>query len=155
MHLSYFRRQFPEEIGNIRFYLRQPEIGRSDDRRNFESIKSQPIWHWGLLEIAESSNIVSKNEEDKYELTKIGYFLTYNTTANANINFTNEVCYKGLFHMNDSIRNGKPEGLKELGDWKTIYEGLSQLTPEVQKAWFDFDHHYSDDIFEEALKISD
>ena len=28
-----------------------------------------------LLEIAESSNIVSKNDEDKYELTKIGYFL--------------------------------------------------------------------------------
>jgi hypothetical protein len=106
-----------------------------------------------LLEIAESSNMVSKNEENKYELTKIGYFLTYNTTANANINFTNDVCYKGLFHMPDSIKNGKPEGLKELGSWSTIYEGLSQLNPEIQKAWFDFDHHYSDDIFEEALKL--
>ena len=55
--------------------------------------------------------------------------------------------------MNDSIKSGKPEGLKELGDWKTIYEGLSQLTPEVQKSWFDFDHHYSDYAFTEALKI--
>lgn len=106
-----------------------------------------------LLEIAESSDIVDRNEGDKYELTKIGYFLNYNTTANANINFTNEVCYKGLFHLNDSILNGKPEGLKEHGNWKTIYEGLSQLTPQVQKAWFDFDHHYSDDIFEEALEL--
>jgi hypothetical protein len=106
-----------------------------------------------LLEIAESSDIVEKNKEDRYELTKIGYFLNYNTTTNANINFTNDVCYKGLFHLNDSILNGKPEGLKELGNWNTIYEGLSQLTPQVQKAWFDFDHHYSDDIFEEALKL--
>lgn len=105
-----------------------------------------------LLEIAESSNIVSKNEQGKYELTKVGYFLNYNTTASANINFTHDVCYKGLFHLNDAILSGKPEGLKELGDWSTIYEGLSQLTPEVQKSWFDFDHHYSDDIFDIALE---
>jgi hypothetical protein len=106
-----------------------------------------------LLEIAESSDIVSKNEDNKYELTKIGYFLNFNKTADVNINFTNEVCYKGLFHLDESIKNGKPEGLKELGNWDTIYVGLSQLTPEAQKSWFDFDHHYSDDIFSEALKI--
>lgn len=106
-----------------------------------------------LLEIAESSNIVSKNEENKYELTKIGYFLNYNSTAAANINFTQEVCYQGLFHMEEAIKTGKPSGLKTLGNWDTIYEGLSQLSPKVQKAWFDFDHHYSDDIFEEALEL--
>ena len=106
-----------------------------------------------LLEIAESSNIVVKNENNKYEITTIGYFLTYNKTVDVNINFTNDVCYKGLYHLNDSIKKGKPEGLKELGNWDTIYEGLSQLTPEVQKSWFEFDHHYSDDIFQEALEI--
>jgi len=106
-----------------------------------------------LLELAESADIVIKNSQNKYELTKIGYFLNYNKTTEVNINFTNDVCYKGLFHLNDSIKNGKPEGLKELGDWKTIYEGLSQLNPEVQKSWFDFDHHYSDYAFSEALKI--
>ena len=106
-----------------------------------------------LLEIAESADIVIINSQNKYELTKIGYFLNYNKTTEVNINFTNDVCYKGLYHLNDSIKSGKPEGLKELGDWKTIYEGLSQLTPEVQKSWFDFDHHYSDYAFTEALKI--
>jgi len=106
-----------------------------------------------LLEIAESSNIVAKDEQGRYELTKTGYFLNYNTTASANINFTQDVCYQGLFHMEEAIKTGKPSGLKELGNWSTIYEGLSQLTPEVQKAWFDFDHHYSDDIFEEALDL--
>ena len=106
-----------------------------------------------LLEIAESSNIVHKKEDLTYELTTIGYFLNYNKTVDVNINFTNDVCYKGLYHLNESIKTGKPEGLKELGDWDTIYEGLSQLTPEIQKSWFEFDHHYSDDVFQDALEI--
>jgi len=63
-----------------------------------------------LLEIAESADIVVKNSQAKYELTKIGYFLNYNKTTEVNINFTNDVCYKGLFHLNDSIKKGKPRG---------------------------------------------
>ena len=106
-----------------------------------------------LLEIAETSNIVSKDENDNYELTTIGYYLSNNETVNVNINFTNEICYKGLFHLDESIKTGNPEGLKELGNWSTIYEGLSQLTPLQQKSWFEFDHHYSDDIFDEALQL--
>ncbi len=106
-----------------------------------------------LLEIAESSNIVRKDNDNKYELTKIGYFLNYNETVNVNINFTHEVCYKGLFHLKESIKRSKPKGLKEFGNWPTIYEGLSQLPPKVQKSWFEFDHHYSDGIFDEALGI--
>lgn len=105
-----------------------------------------------LLEIAESSQVVEKTEGNKYFLTTIGYFLTYNETVNVNINFTQEVCYKGLFHLTEAIKTGNPEGLKELGNWSTIYEGLSQLQPEQQKSWFEFDHHYSDDIFGEALQ---
>ena len=106
-----------------------------------------------LLEIAESSDIVTTNEIGQFLLTTTGYFLAFNETVNVNINFTNEVCYKGLFHLDESIKSGKPEGLKELGNWKTIYEGLSQLSPLQKKSWFEFDHHYSDDIFNEALKI--
>lgn len=105
-----------------------------------------------LLEIAQTSNIVNKCEAEKYELTKVGYFLNYNETAGVNLNFAHDVCYKGLFYLDESIKTGKPEGLKELGEWPTIYEGLSQLKPAEQKAWFDFDHHYSDDIFAEALE---
>ncbi len=104
-----------------------------------------------LLEIAESYDIVIKDSENAFELTKIGYFLNYNKTVEVNLNFTNDVCYKGLYHLNDAIKTGKPEGLKELGQWDTIYDGLSQLTPEIQKSWFEFDHHYSDGIFEETL----
>jgi len=106
-----------------------------------------------LLEIAESSNIVSKDSNGKYELTTTGYFLNSNETVNVNINFTNDVCYKGLFYLKDAIKNEKPEGLKELGNWNTIYEGLSKLPPKIKKSWFEFDHHYSDNVFEEALKV--
>ncbi len=106
-----------------------------------------------LLEIAESSNIVAKNNEGKYELTKTGYFLSYDKTVGVNLNFSHDVCYKGLFHLGKSITSGKPEGLKEHGDWKTIYEGLSQLNPDAQKSWFEFDHLYSDGVFNDTLHI--
>ena len=106
-----------------------------------------------LLEIAESSDIILTNENDKYELTKIGYFLAFDKTVNVNINFNNDICYKGLYHLNDSIINGKAEGLKELGDWPTIYEGLSKLTPQQNKSWFEFDHFYSDYVFNDALEV--
>lgn len=104
-----------------------------------------------LLEIAESSDIVSKDENDNYKLTKTGYFLNYHKTVDVNLNFTNDVCYEGLFYLKDAIKHEKPSGLKVFGEWDTIYDGLSQLNPEVQKSWFEFDHHYSDGIFEEAL----
>lgn len=105
-----------------------------------------------LLELAESVNIVDKSENGSYELTKTGYFLNYNKAVNVNLNFTHDVCYKGLFHLDKAIETGQPAGLKELGNWETIYEGLSQLTPKEQQSWFEFDHYYSDGIFEEALK---
>ncbi|QCX01477.1 SAM-dependent methyltransferase [Aggregatimonas sangjinii] len=104
-----------------------------------------------LLEMAESANVVSKDDSDRYELTKTGYFLNYNPVTGVNIDFTNEICYKGLFHLKDSIEKGHPEGLKELGDWPNIYHGLSQLNHNEQKAWFSFDHYYSDEIFQVAL----
>ncbi len=106
-----------------------------------------------LLEIAETSNIVIQNADHKFKLTKVGYFLNSDEMTNINLNFTNDVCYKGLYHLNDSIKNEKPEGLKELGNWKTIYEGLSILPAEAKKSWFDFDHYYSDNSFDEALDI--
>lgn len=106
-----------------------------------------------LLEIAESADIVSQDEDGKYELTKIGYFLNYNKMTEANLNFTQDVCYQGLFHLHEAIATGKPAGLKELGPWPTVYEGLSQLPPKIQNSWFAFDHFYSDEIFEEALPL--
>ena len=72
--------------------------------------------------------------------------------TSANINFTQDICYQGLYHLQEAIETGKPSGLKELGSWPTIYEGLSELKPKEQKSWFAFDHYYSDEIFGEALE---
>ena len=40
-----------------------------------------------------------------------------------------------------------------MGNWDTIYEGLSKMDSKPQKSWFDFDHHYSDHAFSDALEI--
>lgn len=106
-----------------------------------------------LLEMAEVAQMVEQTESGCFVLTKTGYFVARDEMTRVNLMFTQDVCYKGLFHLKDAIVNGKPEGLKELGDWKTVYEGLSQLPPDIKKAWFEFDHFYSDNSFDDALKI--
>jgi len=57
-----------------------------------------------LLEIAESADIVEKDEEGAYELTKIGYFLNYNKMTEANLNFTQDVCTKVFFISTKPLR---------------------------------------------------
>ena len=106
-----------------------------------------------LLEMAEAAEIVEKTENGNYVATKVGYFLLRDEMTRVNLYFTHDICYSGLFYLKESIQNGKPEGLKTLGDWKTIYEGLSILPGRLKKSWFDFDHFYSDNSFDDALKI--
>lgn len=91
-------------------------------------------------------------QHDKYKLTKTGYFILHDELTRVNMDFVHDVCYKGLFWLNESIENGKPEGLKELSDWPTVYEGLSQLPAHIQKSWFAFDHFFSDIAFPLVLK---
>jgi hypothetical protein len=109
--------------------------------------------HYGVRVLLESSLgigliVVS---DGKYTLTKTGHFILHDPLTRANMDFIQDVNYKGLFHLEESIRNEKPEGLKELGNWPTIYEGLSQLPPHIQKSWFAFDHFFSDIAFPKVL----
>jgi hypothetical protein len=106
-----------------------------------------------LCEMAESSEIIEQKTPGNYVTTKVGYFLLRDEMTRVNLYFTHDVCYNGLFYLKESIQNGKAEGLKVFGDWKTIYEGLSSLPEHVKKSWFDFDHFYSDNSFDDALKI--
>ena len=92
-------------------------------------------------------------KDDMFFLSKVGWFLLNDEMAKVNMNFNHDVNYLGLFHLEEALAKGKPEGLKVFGNWPTIYEGLSQLPEEVQKSWFGFDHFYSDGSFEQALKI--
>jgi SAM-dependent methyltransferase len=90
--------------------------------------------------------------DGKFFLTKVAYFFMHNEFTIANTDFVNDVCYNGMFHLEDSIRTGKPEGLKTFGSWDTVYEGLSQLPENVRTSWFAFDHYYSDISFDQCLK---
>lgn len=90
---------------------------------------------------------------DKFMLSKTGWFLLNDPATRVNIDFNHEVNYEGWFRLEESLLNGKPEGLKHFGDWPTVYEGLSSLPKKVQDAWFGFDHFYSDSSFPEALEI--
>jgi len=97
--------------------------------------------------------IVPDSAPNAYVLGKIGYFLLNDELTQANMNFINDVCYQGFFYLQDSLKTGKPAGLKVFGDWETIYQGLSALPEQAQKSWFAFDHYYSDSIFDAALPI--
>ena len=103
-----------------------------------------------LLESALGIGLVLLNE-NKYTITKTGTYIHNDPLTNVNMNFVHDVCYKGLFALDKSIESGKPEGLKEFGNWHTIYEGLSSLPQQVQKSWFAFDHYFSDTAFPAAL----
>lgn len=92
-------------------------------------------------------------EQKKYFLTPSGNFVENDKLTNVNMNFANDVCYQGLFSLEESLRNNSPEGLKVFGEWSTIYEGLTQLPDQSLKSWLDFDHFYSDDVFPRVLPI--
>jgi ubiquinone/menaquinone biosynthesis C-methylase UbiE len=105
-----------------------------------------------LLEAGLGMKLVIVND-DKYTLTKTAFFLISDELTRANMDFVHDVCYQGMFHLEESIRNQKPEGLKVFGSWPTIYEALSKLPKQVQKSWFGFDHYYSDNAFPDALPL--
>lgn len=97
--------------------------------------------------------ILVDTETDHYVLSKTGWFLLNDPATKVNMAFNHDVNYEGWFKLEESLKEGKPEGLKHFGNWPTIYEGLSSLPEQVQKSWFGFDHFYSDSSFADALKI--
>ena len=97
--------------------------------------------------------IIPNSKPQAYVLGKTGYFLLNDELTKANMNFINDVCYQGLFYLQESLKTGKPAGLKVFGNWDTIYQGLASLPEQVKKSWFAFDHYYSDSIFDAALPI--
>ena len=105
-----------------------------------------------LLESGLSLDLVLVNDK-KYTLGKTGYFILHDPLTKINMDFVHDVNYKGLFYLDESIETGKPVGLKEFGEWQTIYEGLSKLPGHVQKSWFAFDHYFSDDAFPRVLSM--
>src|SRR5690554_3651259 len=102
-------------------------IENSDGATIEEIVSLVDISHYGvriLLEAGLGIGLIYMKEE-KYCLTKVGYFFLTDETV----------------------------GLKCLGTWDHIYEGLPYLEEKAKKSWFDFDHYYSDITFDDLLPI--
>jgi hypothetical protein len=105
-----------------------------------------------LIEAALAMDILIQ-KKDKIYTTKIAQCFLYDKMTNVNMDFINDVCYQGSFYLQQSFLKGKPEGLKVFGKWATVYEALPALPENVQKSWLAFDHFYSSDAFNDAIKI--
>ncbi len=106
-----------------------------------------------LLEAGLSQEMVLV-KDDMYFLTKTGYFVCVDQLTRANMDFTHDVNYKAFFHLQESVKEGKPAGLnREFGPWPTVYEALSEMPDDFRKSWFDFDHYYSDTSFPQVMPI--
>ncbi|KJF95939.1 methyltransferase [Photobacterium angustum] len=104
-----------------------------------------------LLDMGLSAHIVTWHAP-KYRLANLGHYLLHDGMTRANVDFTADVCYAAMMHLSESIKESKPAGLVELGDWETIYQGLSQLPVAAKESWFNFDHFYSDRSFSLLLE---
>lgn len=103
-----------------------------------------------LLDMGLSGRIVTCKDEHYY-LAKIGHFLLHDTMTRVNMDFTQDVCYQGLFFLEQALKESKPAGLQVFSDAETIYPVLSQLPSPARESWFAFDHYYSDTAFNAAL----
>lgn len=103
-----------------------------------------------LLEGCASVDAVEFND-GRYHLAPAGKVLLHDELVRINMDFCHDVCYQGAFHLQESLEEGRPAGLKVFGDWPTIYAGLLQLPPKALKSWLEFDHVYSDGVFPKML----
>jgi hypothetical protein len=105
-----------------------------------------------LLDAGLSMGVV-KLINEKYHLTKTGFFVLSDELTRINFDFVHDLCYKGFYHLEEAIHTGRPAGLKEFGNWDTIYPHLMNLPEKARTSWFNFDHFYSDVTFPDVLPI--
>jgi hypothetical protein len=103
-----------------------------------------------VLETCLSAGAVSI-KEGRYVLDKVGFCVLTDKITQVNLDFNHDVCYQGLFNLERALDEEKPHGLKALGDWPTLYQGLSQLPEPARSSWFAFDHFYSDTSFPDIM----
>jgi len=104
-----------------------------------------------LLEAGLGLKIVWRRD-GRYHLGKLGHFLLDDELTRVNLDFSRDVCYRAAAHLDESLREGRPAGLQELGPWPTLYEGLSVLPEPARRSWHAFDHFYSDRAFPEVCE---
>ena len=132
-------------------------LRKNKDGRTVEEIAEfSGISEYGALVLLEAglSLEIIMVDDNKYFLTKTGYFVNVDQLTRVNMDFSHDVNYKAFFHLEESIKEGKPAGLhNEFGPWETVYEALSEMPDKFRTSWFNFDHYYSDTSFPRVMPI--
>lgn len=106
-----------------------------------------------LLEAGLAAELVRK-QGDRYTLTSTGFLLLTDESTRINMDVVHECCYQSAYFLEESIREGKPVGLREVfGESDTIYPVLPDFPDAARESWLAWDHYYSDSAFEGALPI--
>lgn len=125
-----------------------------------EAVAQTGLSHYAaalLLEAGFASGLCdSRNTgelEPRFTITPMGVYWLRDPLTLANAEFNHHVCYHGAFNLREALLEGRPAGLPAIDPTgaKTVYEALRTLPDTVKKAWFDFDHFYSDGVFEACL----
>lgn len=133
-------------------HLKKTKIPQSLDEIT-QAVNLSPYGALVLLEAGLSLEMIAV-ENDKYSLTKTGFFVLSDELTKANMDFTHDVNYKAFMHLQESVKTGKPAGLhRELSNKPTLYEALSEMPESFRKSWFAFDHFYSDHAFAKVLPV--
>ncbi|MFO1339621.1 MAG: class I SAM-dependent methyltransferase [Burkholderiaceae bacterium] len=103
------------------------------------------------LETCLSAGVVQRLEDGRYLLDKTGYCLLSDRLTQINLDFVHDVCYRGLADLDAALDRQTPVGLRALGPWPTLYEGMAELPEPAKTSWFEFDHLYSDTSFPAVL----
>lgn len=114
-------------------------------------VKLSPYSIQLLLDVGLSAHIIYQQQEC-YFITKTGHYLLHDRMTRINMDFSQDVCYQGLFHLKEALKTAKPTGLSVFGNWSSIYPALSKLPEKAQASWFAYDHFYSDTAFNAAFK---
>ncbi len=136
------------DLGILNTLLNSSDGATVDELAN--AIDISPYGIKVLLDMGLSAGLVYCHKS-KYILSKLGAFVDFDEMTRANMDFVADVCYAGMANLTEAIQTQSPAGLKTLGDWSTVYEGLSQLPEPAKQSWFSFDHYYSDRSFPTLL----
>ena len=104
-----------------------------------------------LLDAAVAAGLV-EGAADRYVLTEVGQCILTDELTRVNMDVVHACLYQALYHLEDSIRQGAPVGLREVfGQRDTVYPALPALPEPARQSWLRWDHYFSDLAFPEAL----
>ena len=119
-----------------------------------EQISVSPYGITTLLESGVSCGVIEQTHDERFILSKVGYYLLRDPMTRINMDYNHHVCYLGMYYLDEAVRTEKPAGLNVFGEqWQTLYQALPHLPEKVKQSWYAFDHFYSDSAYPAAAAI--